>query len=119
MYGLPDDFDPTASIGKRLDRICFAQFIVFFYFDDDSSVNVESSFVLIPGPKGAPVKHAPPVLSSSVMSLIGKEVVRTDSKPDGTLLLVFENGASLQFLDDKAPHYESYVIKTAERDIVV
>ena len=118
MYGLPEDFDATIFLGKRLDSICFAQFVVSFYFDDDLSVSIESSFLVSSGAEQAAIKQSPPVLSSSAMELIGKKVTEAKPHRDGTLLLRFENKASLSFLDDKA-QYESYVIKSPAMEVIV
>ncbi len=123
MYGLPVDFDPTPFVGRRLDRICFAQSTIFFYFpkdlakeeilngaaSDEITIALESSFLLQARPGDAGTKQTSPVTSAEVMRLIGKNVTAAKSKRDGTLTLTFEDGAILQFLDE-SPQYESYQI---------
>jgi hypothetical protein len=123
MYGLPADFDPAPFIGRRLDRICFAQSIIFFYFQkerskegfldgvasDEITVALESSFLLQVTPEDPGFKQTSPVASADVMRLIGKNVTAAKGKRDGTLALTFEDGATLSFLDD-SPRYESYQI---------
>ena len=119
MYGLPKGFDAKIFVGKRLDRITFAQYIVFFGFDDDLAVNLESSFVLEDQSGKHVQKQAAPIGSSEVMSLIGKTVKWAASEESGTLALGFEDGETLRFLDDNAPQYESYIIETSEGQIIV
>jgi hypothetical protein len=118
VYGLPTGFDATIFVGRRLDRICFAQYIIFFYFDDDLVVNLEASFTVEHASGKQSRKQAAPVDSSDVMALIGQTVKWAASEPEGTLAIGFEGGETLRFLDDKS-HYESYSIDTPEGRIIV
>ena len=78
MYGLPAEFDPTPFIGRRLDRICFAQSTIFFYFQkdlaeeevlkgaasDEITIALESSFILQARPGDSGTKQTSPVTSA-------------------------------------------------------
>src|SRR5438477_9738490 len=103
MYGLPEDFDPTIFVGRRLSRVCFAQNAIYFYFTVDSdelTVSLESSFAVQLNSQTPTAIQSPPVSSSTVMALIGRTVSSAKAKRDGTLTLTFDGGGSLQFFDD-------------------
>ena len=118
MYGLPEDFDGEVFAGRELIQVSFSKNTVSFWFGDDLSVTLESTFIHKRAADKAECRQEIPVTESSVMSLIGKEVSSVKKDGDGTLILHFENGDSLAFLDD-AKQYESYSIRTADKEIVV
>ncbi len=45
MYGLPDDFDAGAFVGRTLEQVCFTENQVTLHFDGMIDITVESAFV--------------------------------------------------------------------------
>ena len=110
MYGLPEDFDPTAFIGLTVELVSFTANTVHLAFDGGYSLTVESSFEHGPQQHGAgAVRFAVPVSHSGLMRLIGSPVVAAEVERPGTLSLRFDGGQTLRCLDDSVD-YESYKI---------
>jgi hypothetical protein len=118
MYGLPADFDASIFIGRELVQVSFTTNTVHLVFDGDIAITVESSFVLQHSPGTEAVKQAPPVESSSLMALVGRQVRSAHADTDGTLTLRFDGGGTLACLDD-SKDYESYHIRLLGKEIVV
>jgi hypothetical protein len=118
MYGLEEDFDTMAFVGGELTQVCFSVNTIGFDFDNNISITLLSSFVYR-GDSGDPNSaQAVPVASSNLMRLTGHSVESASASRDGTLVLVFDNGHSLTFLDD-SQQYESYSIRIGDREIIV
>jgi hypothetical protein len=118
MYGLPKDFSALIFVGQELVEICFTVNTAHLVFDGEVSITLLSSYVYTSSSNNVSRKETVPVLSSSLMHLIGKKVSSATAKTDGTLTLMFEDGASLILLDDSRD-YESYSIRIGDREIVV
>ena len=118
MYGLPKDFNASIFVEHELVQICFTINTIHLYFDGEVSVTLLASFAYSPTLNEASSIETVPVLSSSLMQLIGKKVGSATAKVDGTLTIVFQDGASLVCLDDSLD-YESYSIRIGEREIIV
>jgi hypothetical protein len=119
MYGLPKDFDPTFFVNQRLDHITFAEYTLYFSFDDKISITVNSSFqhLFEVAEQNEPVQKMP-LAESKLMQLIGHHVTQAHGEFEGTLTLVFDNGHILRIFDDD-PHYECYSINDGNREIYV
>jgi hypothetical protein len=122
MYGLPKGVDLSFFVGKRLDSVSFAEFVMFFNFDDNVTVTLGSSFLHqqskdAESPKfddrqSVPVKH------SALMQLVGRSVVSATGDDEGTLTLCFDDGQRLSFFEDRCP-YESYTFSDGEHEYIV
>jgi hypothetical protein len=118
MYGLPADFDASVFVGRELEQITFTTNTIGLVFKGDIVVTVESSLVFRAGESAEPIKESPPVESSGLMALLGRQVLLADTGADGSLTFHLSGGGTLALLDDSR-EYESYHILTPEREIVV
>jgi hypothetical protein len=116
VYGLPDDFDGSAFVGRELVSVSFTVNTMHLEFDDDVSITLESRFVL--HRDGRREEHTVPTKASGLMALVGHTVRLVDASPDGTLRLQFEGGGALTCLDD-SKEYESYHLHLRGREIIV
>jgi hypothetical protein len=117
MYKLPLDFDGKFFIGKTLECISFAAYSVYFSFEDDITVTVESSLQHLVDSEGG-IKQSIPLSESRLMQLVGHAATQVLADADGTLEIIFDNGQSLKVFDDFA-NYESYAIKHGDIEIFV
>jgi len=118
MYGLPENFDSAAFVDTELVQIAFSANTIDFWFGENISITLMSSFIHRIDSNKTEGRHTVPVTESGLMALIGKSVSSASADRDGTLILLFENGDSLTFLDD-SKQYESYSIQLGgERTIV-
>jgi hypothetical protein len=118
MYGLPSDFDPHIFVGRRLEAITFAENVIVLAFDEQLTVSVSGS-VPYRGAADAELSvDTPPVPTTTLVTLVGGVVAATDLRSPRELILQFEGGASATLLDD-SDDYESYLINTGTREIVV
>ncbi len=119
MYGLPEDFDTSFLLGKRLELICFSENTANFHFDGGLRFTIESAYAHQSSEPGAVDQlNEVPVLSSTIMQLLGSSIVDGAGTKDGTLILTFENGHKLKFFDTSR-EYESYVIDFNGTTIIV
>ncbi len=122
MYGLPEDLDLSFFIGKRLDTITFAEFVMHFNFEGNVSVTLESSFQhqrrLDVEKHWFGVQQSVPVAHSGVMQLVGRSVLSATGDKEGTLTLTFDDGQVLCLFEERKP-YESYQITEGENLYVV
>ena len=113
MYGLPADFDPRPFVARELTQIWFQKYTLQFIFGESEGemiyVTLESAFTYQANADAAVIRQEPPAKASLVTELIGRRVAGAQASVDGTLTLVFEGGAVLQFLDE-SPQYEAYQI---------
>ncbi len=122
MYGLSKDLDLSFFVGKRLDTVTFAEFVIHFNFDDKVWITLESEFQ---HQLDQDVKHdhvgvvqSVPVTHSTLMRLVGHSVVSAAAEVGGTLALVFDDGQVLRCFELDVP-YESYQFSDGTDDYVV
>jgi hypothetical protein len=119
MYGLPEDFDTSFLIGRRLDLVCFSANTVNFHFDGGLHFTIESAYAHQSPESGAADQlYEVPVLSSNIMQLLESLIIDGSATADGTLILTFDNGHKLKFLDT-SKQYESYKIDHDDITIIV
>lgn len=118
MYGLPPHFDASVFVGRTLDLICFSTNTMDISFEGNVSITVMGSFSYQRSPSEPAIKQSLPVMSSDLMGLLGKEVLRAEGSIDGMLSLEFADQHVVTFLDD-VPNYEAYIIRIGEREIIV
>jgi hypothetical protein len=113
MYGLPRDFDGSVLVGRTLEMVCFSQYQVYLHFDAETTITIEGAFSY---KTDHPVDV--PVQQSNLMELIGASVSAARGDENGTLCLVFDNGATLEVYDD-TKQYECYTISYGGKVIIV
>jgi Family of unknown function (DUF6188) len=122
MYGLPEDLDLSFFVGKRLDTIAFAEFVIHFNFEGNVSVTLESSFQhqrrLDVEKNWFGVQQSLPVAHSGLMQLVGRSVVSAVGDKEGTLTLSFDDGQVLCFFEHRSPS-ESYEFTDGEHYFIV
>jgi hypothetical protein len=122
MYGLPKDLDLSFFVGKRLDQVSFAQYVIFFFFDDKISITLESSFQHQTRQEvenlRLGVMQSVPVTHSTLMQLVGHSVVSVSADDEGTLNLTFDDGQVLGCIEHRSP-YESYNFTDGEHLYIV
>lgn len=118
MYGLPPDFDPSIFIGRELQQVSFTVNTIHLAFDGEIGITLESTFEIQTDAKSEPVRQAPPVQVSTLMSLIGRQVCAARSDGNGALMIEYEGGGRLTFIDDSR-EYESYHIWIRGKEIIV
>lgn len=118
MYGLPTDFDPSVFVGLCLVQVSFSENTVHFVLGETASVTVESA-VRYRVERLAPPKTASvPIHCTDLMKLLGRTILSASCMSDGTLRLDFEDGSSLEFLED-SKQYEAYHVRAGGRTIIV
>ena len=118
MYGLPPDIDLSFFHNRTLEQVCIGAADLILHFDEGVSLTVTSSIGWV-GPHGARNTYEDfPQAASAVAGLLSDVVVLARGNPEGTLTLEFRKGAKLEFYDD-SKQYESYVIKSKGKEIVV
>ena len=118
MYGLPSDFDASVFIGRELQMVAFTVNTVHLSFDGEVELTIETSFDVQLDDTSEAVRQAPPVQTSSLMSLVGRTIRSARAHSDGTLMLDFSGGGTLTCIDD-SKEYESYHIRVHGREIDV
>ena len=113
MYGLPLNFDGSFLLGRTLEAVCFSEYQIILYFDEELLITIESSFSL----HNDEVVSVP-VQNSNLMKLVGISVSEILSEKNGTLHLTFCSGDRLK-LYDTSTQYESYRITYKGKDIIV
>ena len=133
MYGLPASYDPGFFIGLEVISVCFTQTSIALTFEPSSPgihvgdltlnlnktiVTSEATIILeIPGSDREFI--VPPAATGGLMKLLSDVVKTATSQTNGTLALIFASGASVQFVDDRAPYFESYTIQSPVGAIIV
>jgi hypothetical protein len=113
MYGLPKDFDGSFLVGRTLELVCFSQNQMSLHFSDDITITIESAFSY----KIDQIVDVP-VQQSNLMELLGSSVSVAQGDENGTLSLLFDNGATLKVFDT-TKQYESYTISYGGKVIIV
>ena len=119
MYKLPQNFDATFLIGRKLEMICFNANQVYLHFDGSVTITIESAFSHQHTRSEANMSIIKvPVSESDLMQLLEHAISAASGDTDGTLTVVFDNGHTLKCFDT-SPQYESYQIKRGESVIIV
>ena len=119
MYGLPEDVDLSMFSGCTLESVTFTQNTIHLAFDRSTSITLESSYAYYSGvAANAPEHKTVPPVGSQLMRLVGHSVALAARSTQGGLLLQFDDGQSLDILDDST-EYESFRITVGDREIVV
>ena len=119
MYGLPEDLDRSAFVGKRLDSVVFHEFMVSLSFEGYVGVSVSSNYSYSIGDGGTEeTEDAESVTASSLMRVVARTVVSTEATRDGTLTLRFVEGGVFRCYDDRS-NYECYTITMGGKEIDV
>ena len=118
MFGLPRNVDLSFFVDRAVSQVCFGAHDLILNFSDELSVSV-TSLIEFKDAKGEAVRSEDfREVASALVSLIDRTVVSVNGEMDGTLDLIFDNGARLSIFD-RYKQYESYVIKHRETLIVV
>jgi hypothetical protein len=118
MYGLPNGFDGSRLIGRRLEQICFSENQLALHFDDELSVIIESTLLCQDSATSIGQLIEIPVSQSNLMRLLGRAILKSYGDDSGTLIIEFENGCILKCLDTSRA-YESYKIIHGKEEIIV
>jgi hypothetical protein len=118
MYGLPDDFDPSVFVGRRLESITFAENVIVLTFSESVTVSI-SGTVLYQEAAGVPQRRERPLTThTSFVGAVGRAVEATDLKSPRELILRLGGGFLIKLVDD-SDEYESYIISFGDREIIV
>ena len=119
MFGLPSDFDTNCFLGRVLELICINENTVYFHFDREILISVESAYAYHGGELEAiELLVEIPEFNSKILKLLGCSVNSTQGTAEGTLILEFEEGKKLKIFDT-SPQYESYHITYEGKTITV
>ena len=117
MYGLPPDLDLSFFVGKRLGQVAFTESVIFFRFDGNVSVALESSFQHQTKQEvdefRIGVLQSLPVTYSTLMRVVGRSVISASGDDEGSLAIVFDDHQVLRFFEHATP-YESYSISNGD-----
>jgi hypothetical protein len=111
-------YDITIFEKKRIEQICFSENTISIHFQDNLSITILGSFVYIQDSNSAGIAQSPPITSSNLMSINGKEVCEVERNKEGSLKLFFDNGHSIEMIKDSL-EYESFIIRTEHDEIIV
>ena len=117
MHGLKPDEGVSFFCNLELLQVCIGRNEVIFNFDGETAVTVTGGFKI--GPTGSPNFYDDPIAAASALaSLVGGVATSATPTASGGLLLKFNSGTNLIFLDDSS-QYESFVIRHADKLVVV
>lgn len=123
MYTLPNDFDATVFVGRRVEALTFSENTINLDFGGDERllVTTESGVTYefrdgndVPVTRQEEVK----LPETSLVRLVGKRVVSAAVGDNVNLQLQFENGDIVWF-DGRSQQYEMYRIFVGARELVV
>jgi hypothetical protein len=97
--------------------VCIGQNEVILHFDNETSVMITTD-VEVAVDTTATRFHDAPAAGTALTTLLGKSVDAVDIEPGGVTRLEWSSGAVIR-LFDTSDAYESYVIKSGDRTIVV
>lgn len=119
MNGLPPDVDLSFLVRQALCQICFGEHDLQLHFAEGASISVEGEcLVTLPG-CSPQLTDVPSVAANLLSSAMSDVLAHVRGSIDGTLLLSFGCGVSVELRDSNAPYYESYVITCGDVTIVV
>jgi hypothetical protein len=116
MYGLPPDFDGSFFVGRKLEMICVNANQIYLHFNQQLTVTIESSLTYQRGDTATIINV--PLSKCDLVALLEHSVTQASAGKEGKLTLKFDNGDTVQCLDDR-PNYESYRIRNGDREIIV
>jgi hypothetical protein len=122
MYGLPDDVDWVPFEGATLIQVCFGNFRCSWRSNQSTTSAYRSASrpgytVIAAGGEGGR-DHGLLVGAAGLLALLGANVVGAAGTSEGTLVVRFADGRSIEIYEDPVP-YESYQLFIGGRDIVV
>jgi hypothetical protein len=118
MYGLPDSFDPSVFVGRRLTAVTFAENVIVLEFDPHLSVSVFASVSYRTATDTELATDTPPVTQTRLVDLVGRVVTSAIARSWRDLVIELERDASITLVDDSET-YESFVIGLGDREIIV
>lgn len=118
VYRIPDDFEPSVSVGRALDSVSFGPYMVRFSFGSTVTVTVHRMLVH-ESPEGWTDEATVPLATSRLMKLVGHTVTEAAAPDSCRVRLVFDNGHVLTFVDDTPDQYESFHIETETKHWIV
>lgn len=118
MHGLSKDVDLSFLLGKKLAQFRCARDILILWFDEQIEISIESR-VYYHDRLGISVIFDNYFIGVAAMAgLFANSIIDVTASEDGTVILSFSNGDTLELRDDNK-HYESYQIKHGNDLIVV
>ena len=120
MYGLPEDTDLTAFIGRELELVSIGSYVANISFSgfEKIGITIEGDYA-VSKPGGAQTHYsAAPEGVGELVALLGSSVTDVQISEHGTTTIYFADGAAIAIYDSEE-HYESYQIYIGEREIVV
>jgi hypothetical protein len=120
MYGLPEDTDLTAFVGRELELVSIGSYVANISFSgfEKIGITIEGDYA-VSKPGGAQTRYsAAPEGAGELVALLGSSVTDVQISEHGTTTIYFADGAAIAIYDSEA-HYESYQIYIGEREIVV
>lgn len=118
MFGLPADFDAQMFIGRTLSSVTFAENLINLHFDEELTVTVLGSISYRTAAEGEETVDTPPLATTTLPGLVGRVVVSCQVRSPRELVVGFDGGGSVRFVDD-SDMYESFTIRGADTEIVV
>lgn len=118
MYGLPNDFDASVFVGRRIESVTFAENVIILAFSEAVSVSISGTVLYQESGDTSRKRERPPIAHTSLVGAVGRAVEATELKSPQELILRLEGGFSVTLLDD-SDAYECYLISLGDREIVV
>jgi Family of unknown function (DUF6188) len=120
VYGLSGDIDLSFLRDRELEHVTIGVYQVWFGFDKDVTISVESQFRFFDGQREWVWQPEPGAaqIAAQTLALLGTKIERFEGHANGTLELAFPNGCILSFLDSSS-QYESYQITRPGQTIIV
>jgi hypothetical protein len=116
--GLPEDETFDFLAGRVLEQVCFGQFQTQLRFDESVRVAVEGDIVVRqPGLDSIEVEDGRDI-AAPLLALLGQAVSRVRVPDSNNLLIEFNWGTSVCFIDSEE-HYESFQVHVGDRTIVI
>lgn len=119
MHPPPDPSILQKLVSHDVECVSFGKYTAHLSLDDGSRVSFEAPFRF--GPAADLANDGPcefPLISSSLMRIVGHSVTSAECEDDGTLWLTFDNGDTLVVYANN-PMYEAYTVLVEGREYVV
>ncbi len=123
MYGLSKELDLSFFVGKTLSSITFGLNVIHFNFDKGVSIDLTSSYQHqrkydVDNHHMGTLQTVFRCQNSSLMQLLEHSVESAIAGDEGTLILTFDNGDVLSFIELPGP-YECYEFTDGENAWIV
>ncbi len=118
MHGLNKNVDLTFLSNREVIQVAIGKYQVIFAFDEEVNISVEGMFDYSEGATASRWLPGSSQAATSAIGLLGARIESVRAQEDGTLELVFSNGAHL-VLRDVNSEYESYQSTRRGETIVV